>query len=144
MLLSTNTGNNQDLLPTLPVHKSATSTAPAAAGIPGVNGSGVGNNNLNINLPENNNAILRLEVELRDKNAPKYRRAAGVGVPAGAARGGRGGFKRGAHNRPAAAAVNERSNANTTMDLKGNTIVPLEKVCLLCKSCRYVTYTCET
>jgi len=41
--------------------------------------NGGGNNNLNINLPENNNAILRLEVELRDKNVPKYRRGGGGG-----------------------------------------------------------------
>lgn len=47
-----------------------------------------GNNNLNINLPENNNAILRLEVELRDKNVPKYRR--GMGGPGRGAVAGRG------------------------------------------------------
>lgn len=39
----------------------------------------IAKNNLNnINLPEHNKAILRLEVELRDKNAPKYRRGAGA------------------------------------------------------------------
>ncbi|XP_065357003.1 uncharacterized protein LOC135951308 [Calliphora vicina] len=134
-------GSNLDLTPTLPVHKIATANPPAAGGIPGVPGGGgggagvIGNNNLNINLPENNNAILRLEVELRDKNAPKYRRAVGVGVPGGAARGGRGGgaaLRGAAHNRPAVpaagGAVNAGSNVNTMMDLKGNAIVPLEKV----------------
>lgn len=40
----------------------------------------IARNNLNnINLPEHNKAILRLEVELRDKNAPKYRRNIGAG-----------------------------------------------------------------
>lgn len=29
----------------------------------------IGGNNLNINLPDNNTGVLRLEVELRDKNA---------------------------------------------------------------------------
>lgn len=146
-----------DLTPLLPVHKIATANSPAAGGIPGVPGGGggggvVGNNNLNINLPENNNAILRLEVELRDKNAPKYRRAVGVGVPAGAARGGRGGgaaLRGAAHNRPAVpaagGAVNAGSNVNTMMDLKGNAIVPLEKVCayhagIFC----YTTFKCCT
>jgi len=52
---------------------------------------GGGNNNLNINLPENNNAILRLEVELRDKNVPKYRRGVGGGPGIGQVGGGRGG-----------------------------------------------------
>ncbi|KAI8115937.1 hypothetical protein CVS40_11919 [Lucilia cuprina] len=126
-------GTNQDLVaPPIPVHKIATTATPAAAAvIPGVPaGGGGGNNNLNINLPENNNAILRLEVELRDKHAPKYRRAIGVGMPAGAARGGVGGRagaagpRGGAHNRPAATG----NNVNTMMDLKGNAIVPLEKV----------------
>lgn len=126
-------GNNQDILAPIPAHKIATTATPAATGIPGVptSGVGVGNNNLNINLPENNNAILRLEVELRDKNAPKYRRAVGVGVPAGAARGGRGGIRGAAHNRPAAVGVGgvkAGNNINTMMDLKGNAIVPLEKV----------------
>lgn len=111
-------------------------TASTAGGV-GVPGGG-GNNNLNINLPENN-AILRLEVELRDKNAPKYRRAAGVGNPAGVGRGGRGGA-RGAHNRPGALVGGPGGGGgggggitgnivNTMLDLKGNAIVPLEKVC---------------
>ncbi|XP_055382116.1 uncharacterized protein LOC129612499 [Condylostylus longicornis] len=50
------------------------------------NGSGVvgssanSGNNLNITLPDNNtNALLRLEVELRDKNAPKNRKGYGRG-----------------------------------------------------------------
>lgn len=41
----------------------------------------IGGNNLNINLPDNN-AVLRLEVELRDKNArrrPNYRNKGYVG-----------------------------------------------------------------
>ncbi|TMW43169.1 hypothetical protein DOY81_011750 [Sarcophaga bullata] len=147
-------GNNQDLLaghkntanippgpvvPGIPTSAAAL-LATTAGGMSGGGGIGVGNNNLNINLPENNNAVLRLEVELRDKNAPKYRRAIGVGAP----RGGRGaGFRGNANNRPTAAAtvgggvagvgggntaVNNGNNVNTIMDLKGNAIVPLEKV----------------
>lgn len=141
-------GNNQDLLAG---HKISTATSiaptPIVPGIPSATSALLpttavgGNNNLNINLPENNNAILRLEVELRDKNAPKYRRGFGVGSP----RGGRGaaGFRGNANNRPAQAAsavagvansgagitaVNNGNNVNTIMDLKGNAIVPLEKV----------------
>lgn len=103
-----------------------------------------GNNNLNINLPENNNAILRLEVELRDKNVPKYRRGmggpgrgavAGRGVAAGAAKrvagvagvagggGGAGTAARGALSGAAAAGT----RAVPLTDGR-NLVVPLEKV----------------
>ncbi|XP_037960440.1 uncharacterized protein LOC119689640 [Teleopsis dalmanni] len=78
--------------------------------------------NLNISVPEhgkssgngnNTNAILRLEVELRDKNAPKYRR----GV---AGRGGMGiAATRGGVKRPA---------ATTTQADNPGILVPLEKV----------------
>lgn len=106
-----------------------------------------GNNNLNINLPENNNAILRLEVELRDKNVPKYRRGmggpgrgavAGRGVAAGAGKrvagvagvaggggggsGGAGAAARGAHSGAAAG-----TRAVPLTDGR-NLVVPLEKV----------------
>uniref|UniRef100_A0A1A9UPM2 DUF389 domain-containing protein n=1 Tax=Glossina austeni TaxID=7395 RepID=A0A1A9UPM2_GLOAU len=70
-------------------------------------------NNLNINLPENNKAILRLEVELRDKHAPKYRRGGGVGRAGG--RGIVGGA--GARNLP-----------QQMLDTRDFAVVPLEKV----------------
>uniref|UniRef100_A0A1I8MZI5 DUF389 domain-containing protein n=1 Tax=Musca domestica TaxID=7370 RepID=A0A1I8MZI5_MUSDO len=124
-------GNNQDLsAPNIPLHTIATKGAFGPGG--GVN------NNLNINLPENNNAILRLEVELRDKNAPKYRRAAGL--PSAAA-GGRGrgvgmATRPGGNNnrsiadgRGGGGGVGGGGNVTAVMtDLKGNAIIPLEKV----------------
>lgn len=118
------TGNNQDLSPpNLPVHSITTTKSTGLSG-----GPGIGNNNLNINLPENNNAILRLEVELRDKNAPKYRRAAGLGVPSAAAAAGRGGATRPAgYNRADGKGIGG-AVTNVMTDLKGNAIIPLEKV----------------
>lgn len=118
------TGNNQDLSPpNLPVHSITTTKSTGLSG-----GPGIGNNNLNINLPENNNAILRLEVELRDKNAPKYRRAAGLGVPSAAAAAGRGGAARPAgYNRADGKGIGG-AVTNVMTDLKGNAIIPLEKV----------------
>lgn len=125
------TGNNQDLsAPNIPLHTIATKGAFGPGG--GVN------NNLNINLPENNNAILRLEVELRDKNAPKYRRAAGLPSTAAAGRGRGGGMttRPGGNNNRAIAdgrggggGVGGGGNVTAVMtDLKGNAIIPLEKV----------------
>ncbi|XP_061393604.1 uncharacterized protein LOC133329123, partial [Musca vetustissima] len=124
-------GNNQDLSsPNIPVHTIATK---GGIGVGGIGGGGGVNNNLNINLPENNNAILRLEVELRDKNAPKYRRAAGL--PSSAAGGGRGrggmATRPGGHNNRAITDGSGGGGGNITnvmTDLKGNTIIPLEKV----------------
>ncbi|XP_075149482.1 uncharacterized protein LOC142223482 [Haematobia irritans] len=128
---------NQELsTQNLPVHNIV--TKPGLGGGGGGGGTGGGNNNLNINLPENNNAILRLEVELRDKHAPKYRRAAGIGMPSAPAIGygvkGRGGgvSRPGGHNRPHGEGGGGGSGvgAITTVmtDLKGNAIIPLEKV----------------
>ncbi|XP_073824002.1 uncharacterized protein [Musca autumnalis] len=127
-------GNNQDLSSAnIPVHTIATK----GAGNVGIGGVGGVNNNLNINLPENNNAILRLEVELRDKNAPKYRRAAGIGLPSTAAAGrGRGGgmaTRPGGHNNRAITGGGGGRGGggnvtNVMTDLKGNAIIPLEKV----------------
>lgn len=74
----------------------------------------IARNNLNaINLPEHNRAILRLEVELRDKNAPKYRR----GVAAGR-RGGGGGPRNNIRTIPEQAIV----------AAPGVAVVPMEKV----------------
>lgn len=103
-----------------------------------------GNNNLNINLPENNNAILRLEVELRDKNVPKYRRGmggpgrgvvAGRGAAAGAAkRGGAGpgvGVAGGGGAVAAARGALTGAGAGTKavpLTDRRNLVVPLEKV----------------
>uniref|UniRef100_A0A0K8VIQ7 Uncharacterized protein n=1 Tax=Bactrocera latifrons TaxID=174628 RepID=A0A0K8VIQ7_BACLA len=67
-------GNNELPPPAPPPHRAPlppTTTVTSTA---------AGNNNLNINLPENNNGILRLEVELRDKHAPRYKRGMGRGV----------------------------------------------------------------
>ncbi|XP_050318733.1 uncharacterized protein LOC126752170 [Bactrocera neohumeralis] len=79
-------GNNELPPPAPPPHRAPlppTTTVTSAA---------AGNNNLNINLPENNNGILRLEVELRDKHAPRYKRGMGRGVGGvGAGRGQMGG-----------------------------------------------------
>lgn len=100
-----------------------------------------GNNNLNINLPENNNAILRLEVELRDKNVPKYRRGvggpgrgavAGRGAAAGAAKrggaaGGVGLVGAGAATRGAFTGAGGGTKAMPLTDGR-NLVVPLEKV----------------
>ncbi|EDW85218.2 LOW QUALITY PROTEIN: uncharacterized protein Dwil_GK18405 [Drosophila willistoni] len=96
--------------------------------------SGGGHNNLNINLPENNNAILRLEVELRDKNVPKYRRgvggARGAGVPRGGGGGARGGGMVGtaaAVKRAGGAGAETGTGAKLATDNR-NLVVPLEKV----------------
>jgi len=99
---------------------------------------GGGNNNLNINLPENNNAILRLEVELRDKNVPKYRRGVGGGPGIGQVGGGRGGGGGGGGGGPkrtagggAGTAVPigpaDTSTVGAPLDRR-NLVVPLEKV----------------
>eukprot|EP00099_Drosophila_melanogaster_P000991 NP_001036351.2 uncharacterized protein Dmel_CG34109 [Drosophila melanogaster] len=101
--------------------------------------NGGGNNNLNINLPENNNAILRLEVELRDKNVPKYRRGGGggrgggpgigqvgggqVGKRTAGGAGGAGGTGTGVQILPA----DTSTVVGAPMD-KRNLVVPLEKV----------------
>lgn len=63
------------------VHSTPTSFVPHAhvSGYNGIGADGGNSNNLNINLPDNN-AVLRLEVELRDKNVrrrPHQRRAKG-------------------------------------------------------------------
>uniref|UniRef100_A0A1B0GFI0 Uncharacterized protein n=1 Tax=Glossina morsitans morsitans TaxID=37546 RepID=A0A1B0GFI0_GLOMM len=97
-------GSNHELLPAAGGHKTASTCGTSAAR------SG---NNLNINLPENNKAILRLEVELRDKHAPKYRRGGGVGRIGG--RGIVGGA--GARNLP-----------QQVLDTRDFAVVPLEKV----------------
>ncbi|XP_046866419.1 uncharacterized protein LOC6651798 isoform X2 [Drosophila willistoni] len=98
--------------------------------------SGGGHNNLNINLPENNNAILRLEVELRDKNVPKYRRGVGGARGAGVPRGG-GGGARGGGVAGTAAAVKRAGEAGAGPEAgtgaklatdNRNLVVPLEKV----------------
>ncbi|KAH8405194.1 hypothetical protein KR222_008327 [Zaprionus bogoriensis] len=98
-----------------------------------------GNNNLNINLPENNNAILRLEVELRDKNVPKYRRGMGGpgrgavqgrGAVVGAAKRG-GGAVGGGVARGAVAGAGAGAGATGTPVVpldRRNLVVPLEKV----------------
>lgn len=77
----------------------------------------VARNNLNnINLPEHNKAILRLEVELRDKNAPKYRR----GVAAG---------RRGAGARSNLRALPEQQiGQQAIVAAPGLAVVPMEKV----------------
>ncbi|KAH8274000.1 hypothetical protein KR044_007668 [Drosophila immigrans] len=110
--------------------------------IPGMSG---GNNNLNINLPENNNAILRLEVELRDKNVPKYRRGMGGGGPArgrgvgqgrnaaavAAKRAVPGADARARAGEAAASAVQGGAGAAPTLAVpldRRNLVVPLEKV----------------
>ncbi|XP_041448216.1 uncharacterized protein LOC111074172 isoform X2 [Drosophila obscura] len=92
--------------------------------------SGGGNNNLNINLPENNNTILRLEVELRDKNVPKYRR----GVVGGRV-GGPGTGRVGIAGRPetegpkrTAGAQGADTTATAASLDRRNLVVPLEKV----------------
>ncbi|TDG43198.1 hypothetical protein AWZ03_010382 [Drosophila navojoa] len=90
-----------------------------------------GNNNLNINLPENNNAILRLEVELRDKNVPKYRRGGGVGGMAGAGRGaspGRGGAAAAKRVAPGGPGGGAASGTPAVPLDRRNLVVPLEKV----------------
>ncbi|XP_037712035.1 uncharacterized protein LOC119548669 isoform X3 [Drosophila subpulchrella] len=99
---------------------------------------GGGNNNLNINLPENNNAILRLEVELRDKNVPKYRRGVGggpgigqVGGRGGGGGGGGGGGPKRTAGGGAGTAVPigpaDTSTVGAPLDRR-NLVVPLEKV----------------
>ncbi|XP_016965052.1 uncharacterized protein LOC108034623 [Drosophila biarmipes] len=95
---------------------------------------GGGNNNLNINLPENNNAILRLEVELRDKNVPKYRRGVGggpgIGQVGGGGGGGAGGPKRTAGGGTGTAVPigpADTSTVGAPLDRR-NLVVPLEKV----------------
>uniref|UniRef100_A0A1B0AT89 DUF389 domain-containing protein n=1 Tax=Glossina palpalis gambiensis TaxID=67801 RepID=A0A1B0AT89_9MUSC len=95
-------GSNHELLP--PAGKT-----PSTCGTPAARSG----NNLNINLPENNKAILRLEVELRDKHAPKYRRGGGIGRVGG--RGIVGGA--GARNLP-----------QQILDKRDFAVVPLEKV----------------
>ncbi|ALC39148.1 CG34109 [Drosophila busckii] len=96
----------------------------------------LGNNNLNINLPENNNAILRLEVELRDKNVPKYRRGGGVvgamgrGAGRGTAAAAAATAKRMAprpNAGPAATTATTTTAGGQPMDRR-NLVVPLEKV----------------
>lgn len=98
-----------------------------------------GNNNLNINLPENNNAILRLEVELRDKNVPKYRRGmggpgrgavAGRGAAAGAAKRGGAGAGVGGATATARGAFTGAGAGTKAVPLTDgrNLVVPLEKV----------------
>ncbi|KAL9929519.1 uncharacterized protein ACN427_011930 isoform 1-T6 [Glossina fuscipes fuscipes] len=95
-------GSNHELLPPAGKTSSTCGTPAARSG-----------NNLNINLPENNKAILRLEVELRDKHAPKYRRGGGIGRVGG--RGIVGGA--GARNLP-----------QQILDKRDFAVVPLEKV----------------
>ncbi|XP_034666899.1 uncharacterized protein LOC117900598 isoform X1 [Drosophila subobscura] len=109
-----------------------------SAGTGGAGGAGGGgNNNLNINLPENNNTILRLEVELRDKNVPKYRR----GVVGGRGGGGGGGGvgpgtgRVGVASRPetegpkrTAGALGSDTTATSASLDRRNLVVPLEKV----------------
>ncbi|KAM8715857.1 hypothetical protein ACLKA7_002837 [Drosophila subpalustris] len=102
---------------------------------------GGGNNNLNINLPENNNAILRLEVELRDKNVAKYRRGVGGGPGRGAGQGrgaaaaaaakraipGAGTGLRAGAGAAAGAGVGDAAPLAVPLDRR-NLVVPLEKV----------------
>lgn len=78
----------------------------------------IARNNLNnINLPEHNKAILRLEVELRDKNAPKYRR----GVVAG--RRGGGGARNNIRTTP-----EQQIGQQAIVAAPGIAVVPMEKV----------------
>ncbi|XP_017466474.1 PREDICTED: uncharacterized protein LOC108359231 [Rhagoletis zephyria] len=95
---------NHEVPPAVPTHRAPLPPAPTPP------------SNLNINLPENNNGILRLEVELRDKHAPKYRRGMGRGV--GAGRGQGIGVGAGGKRAPASPKIVEDQSA----------IVPLEKV----------------
>ncbi|XP_017856632.1 PREDICTED: uncharacterized protein LOC108609421 [Drosophila arizonae] len=114
---------------------------------PGRHPMASGNNNLNINLPENNNAILRLEVELRDKNVPKYRRGGGVGGMAGAGRGaspGRGGAAAAKRVAPGGPGGGAASGTPAVPLDRRNLVVPLEKVLeeLLAKlEIEHVTWT---
>lgn len=104
--------------------------------------NGGGNNNLNINLPENNNAILRLEVELRDKNVPKYRRGGGGGRGGGPGIGQVGGGQVGKRTAGGAGVAGGAGGTGTGVQIlpadtstvvgapmdKRNLVVPLEKV----------------
>lgn len=75
----------------------------------------LGSNNLNINVPENN-AVLRLEVELRDKHRRHERGGVGIG-------GGRGGgAKRGGGT------FGDAKRNGQQKDEINNFMVPMEKV----------------
>ncbi|XP_023177585.1 uncharacterized protein LOC111603972 isoform X2 [Drosophila hydei] len=111
-------------------------TEPQTGPAGGVAGHGLhpmasGNNNLNINLPENNNAILRLEVELRDKNVPKYRRGGGMGGAGRGASPGRGAAATAAAAKraPPGGAGGGVATGTPAVPLdRRNLVVPLEKV----------------
>uniref|UniRef100_A0A0A1X8K9 Uncharacterized protein MJ1221 n=1 Tax=Zeugodacus cucurbitae TaxID=28588 RepID=A0A0A1X8K9_ZEUCU len=113
-------GNNE-LPPPAPSHRAPLPPTSAATVT-----TAAGNNNLNINLPEsNNNGVLRLEVELRDKHAPKYKRGMGRGVGGmGAGRGQVGGGGGGFAGGPV---VGGRRASPKAADDK-SAMVPLEKV----------------
>ncbi|XP_023159365.1 uncharacterized protein LOC105664977 [Ceratitis capitata] len=126
-------GNNE-LPPPVPSHRAPlppTTTVTTSAGTAVAPTSLPGNNNLNINLPESNNAILRLEVELRDKHAPKYKRGMGRGVGGvGAGRGqfgGAGGVGGGVVGGGGVGVTGGRRAPQKLAEDK-NAMVPLEKV----------------
>lgn len=83
------------------------------------NASSANGNNLNINLPDNN-AVLRLEVELRDKNVRRR--------PNQQQRGGKGYLTD--RNRPAVAAVAKKPTplSHHSVTNTDNYFVPMEKV----------------
>ncbi|XP_055907745.1 uncharacterized protein LOC129942726 [Eupeodes corollae] len=105
--------NQEVILPSIPT---VTTGAGNATRLP--SNADTSGNNLNINLPDTN-AVLRLEVELRDKNAPKNRRGG-----RGGGRGGGGGVGRGGGG----GGVGQNRGKLNSNDDKDNLMVPMEKV----------------
>lgn len=83
-----------------------------------------GTNNLNINLPDNN-AVLRLEVELRDKNP---RRRANNNQMRNKGFGGGGDRKRTTSTTAGVVGVRQASSPSSALASSNNFFVPMEKV----------------